>query len=63
MNPSFFAIDVTEPRAPIFLWERSFPNMGMSSNYPNLMKVGDNWLLAIGSGPTSMDGTSSTPPA
>ena len=32
--------------------------MGMSSNYPNLMKVGDNWLLAIGSGPTSMDGTS-----
>ena len=47
MNPSFFAFDVTEPRSPIFLWERSFPNMGMSSNYPNLMKVGDTWLLAI----------------
>ena len=58
MNPSFFAIDITEPRSPVFLWERSFPGMGMSSNYPNLVKVGDNWMLAIGSGPTSMDATS-----
>jgi len=56
--PAFFAFDVTEPRAPIFLWERAFPGLGMSSNYPNLMKVEDQWLLAIGSGPTSMDGDS-----
>lgn len=59
MQPSFFAIDITEPRDPVFLWERSFPNMGMSANYPNLVKVGDNWMLAIGSGPNSMDANSS----
>jgi len=58
MYPSFFAFDITEPRSPVFLWERNFPDMGMSSNYPNLMKVEDNWMLAIGSGPTSMTGDS-----
>ena len=61
IQPSFFAIDITEPRDPVFLWERSFPNMGMSANYPNLVKVGDNWMLAIGSGPNSMDANSSHP--
>lgn len=58
MYPSFFAFDVTEPRDPILLWERTFPNLGMSANYPNLLKVEDEWMLAIGSGPTSMDGDS-----
>ncbi len=58
MYPAYFAIDVTDPRAPVFMWERTFPNLGMSSNYPNLMKVGEQWLLAIGSGPTSMAGDS-----
>ena len=58
MDPTFFAIDITDPRARTLLWERSFPNLGMASNYPNLLKVEDNWLLAIGSGPTSMEGNS-----
>jgi type IV pilus assembly protein PilY1 len=58
MYPTFFAFDVTNPRAPVLLWERSFPNLGMASNYPNLLKVEEEWLLAIGSGPTSMKGDS-----
>ena len=61
--PSFFAIDITNPRKPRLLWDKSFPNMGLSMNQPTVMQVGrtynaipktwnsdDHWYLAIGSG-------------
>jgi len=54
MHPSFFAFDVTEPRSPVFMWERGFPGQaGMSANYPNLLMVDGEWMIAIGSGPSA----------
>ena len=67
--PSFFAIDITNPRNPRLLWDKSFPNMGFSLNAPTVMQVGrtfnattktwnsdDHWYLAIGSGFDTFDG-------
>jgi type IV pilus assembly protein PilY1 len=68
--PSFFAIDITDPRTPELLWDRAFPQMGLTVNQPCILQVGrtfntsagtwnndDNWYLAIGSGPDTYDGT------
>jgi len=45
--PSFFAIDITNPRKPQLLWDRDFPdmatgahNMGLSTNQPTVLTVG-----------------------
>jgi len=67
--PSFFAIDITDPRNPRLLWDKSFPNMGFSMNQPTVLQVGrtynsttrtwgtnDHWYLAIGSGFEDFDG-------
>ncbi len=51
-NPSFFAIDVTDPRDPSLMWEKTYPGLGLTTNEPAVLKVGDSWFLAIGSGPT-----------
>ncbi len=66
--PCFFALDITNPRNPQFLWERTFPELGFSSNQPTVLSVGNQWTgstwsdgewyLAIGSGPTEFDGSS-----
>ncbi|MCP4716374.1 MAG: hypothetical protein GY868_14740, partial [Deltaproteobacteria bacterium] len=56
---SYFAIDVTNPRDPRLLWERTFDQLGFSVNAAGILKVKDNWFLALGSGPSDYDGTSS----
>ncbi len=72
---SYFAIDITDPQKPIFLWERTYDNLGFTTSFPSVLKVEDkvinagtpdtvdvqaqHWYLLFGSGPTDYDGTSS----
>lgn len=72
---SYFAIDITDPQKPFFLWERSYTGLGFTTSFPSVLKVEDrvinpgppdtvdvqaqHWYLLFGSGPTAYDGTSS----
>jgi type IV pilus assembly protein PilY1 len=58
-SPSYFAIDITEPRKPRLLWEKSYQDLGFSASIPAVIKVKDKWFAVFGSGPTDYDGTSS----
>jgi type IV pilus assembly protein PilY1 len=55
---SFAAIDITDPRDPVLLWEKSYDNLSLTINTPGVIKVHDQWFGTIGSGPTDYDGTS-----
>ena len=57
--PSFFALDITNPRSPRLLWEKAYPDMGFSINMPCVVKVEEKWFLAISSGSDDYDGSSS----
>ena len=56
-RPSYFAIDITDPRNPELLWDRSFEGLGMSYSYPTIMHTTPDkdepgtWALVFGSGP------------
>ena len=56
--PTYTMIDVTEPRNPKVMWERSYANLGMSRSMPAPVRVGNQWFLVFGSGPTDYDGSS-----
>jgi len=70
-SSSYFALDVTDPAQPKFLWEQSFPGLGFTTSTPAVIKVvkrtstgavaGEKWLCIIGSGPTDYAGTSYQP--
>jgi type IV pilus assembly protein PilY1 len=60
-DPTFFCLDITDPRNPRLMWERTYPNAAMTWSRPAPLKVGDRWYLAFGSGPTDYDGTSNQP--
>ena len=49
----YFLIDVTNPESPEVLAEFSHPQMGFTTSYPAVTKVGDHWYLIVGSGPTA----------
>lgn len=53
--PAYVAINVTDPRNPKVLWEKSYDNLQMSMSIPSVVKTGDKWLLSFGSGPESCD--------
>lgn len=61
---SYFALDITEPLNPEYLWRFTDPNLGFTYTGPAYFKrekeVGDgyNHYLVFGSGPTEYDGTS-----
>ena len=55
---SFFAIDVTDPHNPVVLWEKTFPNIGLTTSNPTVAKVKDTWFALVGSGPTTYEGSS-----
>jgi len=57
-SPCYFAIDVTNPREPKLLWERTYSGLGFSSSYPAVLKVKNKWFAVFGSGPTVYNGTS-----
>ena len=56
INPSYFAIDVTNPADPQILWEFSHPDLGLTLSYPAVVKKGNKWYAVFGSGPFHDDG-------
>ena len=57
-SPTYVLMDITEPRSPRLMWERTYDNLGMSYSVPAPVRVGDRWFLVFGSGPTEYDGQS-----
>lgn len=62
--PTYVMLDITEPRNPKLIWERSYDGLGMSAVTPSPVHIGPRdgsgeWYLVFGSGPTEYDGTSS----
>jgi len=54
---SYFALDVTYPDTPKFLWEFSHDQLGFSTSAPAIVRIGDKdkngrWFAVFGSGPT-----------
>ncbi|HOP48575.1 MAG TPA: PilC/PilY family type IV pilus protein [Desulfobacteraceae bacterium] len=54
----YFAIDITKPREPKLLWEKTFDGLNLTTSYPTVLKVKDKWFAAFGSGPSDYDGSS-----
>lgn len=57
---SYFAIDISNPRSPKLLWEKTYSGMNFNVSEPAVLKVGDKWFLTFGSGPETFDGTSTS---
>ncbi len=63
---SYFALDVTDPENPVFLWEFSHPELGSATSGPAVVRVGGdktvngNWFVVFGSGPTGPISTQDT---
>lgn len=57
---SYFAIDVSNPRVPKLLWEKTYSGMNFNVAEPAVLKVGEKWFLTFGSGPDTFDGTSAS---
>ncbi|MDL2275072.1 hypothetical protein LJC22_02980 [Desulfosarcina sp. OttesenSCG-928-G10] len=67
-RPTYTCLDVTDPRNPRLLWERSYDNLGMSASIPAIVVTGKKradgawsggtWRAVFGSGPTGYDGQS-----
>ncbi len=55
---SYFALDVTNPEAPVFLWEFAHPRLGYSYSGPAVIERGGNHYVMFASGPTTRTGTS-----
>jgi len=57
-DPTYICMDITEPRNPVLMWERSYSGLNLSQSSPAIVKVGEEWFAVFGSGPTTYDGTS-----
>ncbi len=60
---SYFALDITQPESPKFLWEFTNPDLGFTFSGPAFIKKKDesgnwNYYIMFLSGPTSYDGVS-----
>ncbi len=59
----YFAIDITEPREPKLLWERTYDDLGFTTSVPAVFRVKkgsstEKWFAVFGSGPTDYEGNS-----
>ena len=65
--PTYVMMDVTDPRNPALIWERTYPELGLTTVTPAPMHLGSRngddtdgkWYLVFGSGPTDYDGSTS----
>jgi len=64
---AYFAIDITDPRNPDLLWEITADELGFTTSYPAVFRVGTakpfdpgarqgDWYVIFGSGPTTFEG-------
>lgn len=62
---SYFALNVTDPNNPEFLWEFTHPELGFATSGPAIVRVGDpitngKWFVVFASGPTGPISTQDT---
>jgi type IV pilus assembly protein PilY1 len=62
-SPSYVMMDVTDPRNPKLMWERTYAELGHTTSPPAPVHIGSRkgsgkWYLVFGSGPTDYDGLS-----
>ena len=57
-NPTYTLMDITNPRSPRLVWERSYSDLNMTSSIPAPVRVNGKWFLVFGSGPSEYDGIS-----
>ncbi|MBN1626082.1 MAG: hypothetical protein JW944_06110 [Deltaproteobacteria bacterium] len=61
-SSSYTLLDITDPRDPDVLWERSYDDLELTTSFPAVIKVGlgveEKWFAVFGSGPSEYDGTS-----
>ncbi len=55
---SYFALDITHPKKPKFLWEFTHPNLGFSYSGPGVVRRDGKYFVVFASGPQSRDGDS-----
>lgn len=55
---AYFALDVTVPESPRLLWEITDAELGFTTSYPTVAKIGSTYYAVFGSGPTTYEGTS-----
>ncbi|MFO7761180.1 MAG: PilC/PilY family type IV pilus protein [Desulfobia sp.] len=58
-SPGYFLIDITEPRNPKVLWEKTYENLQATTSFPAVIRVQDKWFAVFGSGPSGCSGKSS----
>ena len=69
--PSYTCLDITDPRKPRLLWEKTYAkpenplenadnetDLGLTTSYPSIARVGEKWFAVFGSGPINYDGIS-----
>ncbi len=59
LSSAYFAIDITDPDNPEFLWEfddYGYYRLDYTTDYPTVVKVRDKWFVIVGSGPDDLDG-------
>ena len=42
---SYFAIDITDPKEPVFLWEKTYTGLGFTTSLPAVFKVDDKQII------------------
>ena len=57
--PSYACLDVTDPRNPRVLWERTYQDLQTAPSVPAVIRVKNKWFAVFGSGPTNCDGAGS----
>jgi type IV pilus assembly protein PilY1 len=54
--PSYVCMDVTDPRNPRLLWERTYTDLELTTSFPAVVRVKDKWFAVFGSGPSATAG-------
>lgn len=54
--PSYVCMDVTDPRNPKLLWERTYTDLELTTSFPAVVRVKDKWFAVFGSGPSATAG-------
>jgi type IV pilus assembly protein PilY1 len=56
--PTYTLFDVTDPRNPKLLWERTYTDLELTTSIPAVVRVKDQWFAVFGSGPSDYDALS-----
>jgi len=58
---AYYALDITNPFKPIFLWEFTNPNLGFTYSGPAVINVNGQYFLMFLTGPTDYNGDAGLP--